>query len=581
MPDIVLNPAEEAAEKALKQMFACIDMGKSFRLEAGAGAGKTYSLIKAIIYLIEKRGSDLLRKHQRVACISYTNVASDEIASRIDRHPSIHSSTIHSFCWAIIKDFQSHLRKEIPNIESWSERLKEFGKEIGKQKIDYSEFGYRSIDESHVSLGHKDVLVLFVKLMEHSKFRALLVTRFPIIFIDEYQDTDQLIVPALKTYFLDTGIGPLIGFFGDHWQKIYGTGCGKIEHSALDVIGKESNFRSAPVIVKMLNRMRPKLPQHPKDQNAEGTVAVYHTNDWVGARLTGQHWADDLPAKVASAYLAALKVRLESEGWDFLPENTKILMLTHKVLATEQGYKNLADVFPYNESFIKKEDSNIAFFVDTLEPVCIAYSNKRFGEMFAALGGHTPAIHSYSDKESWVKDMDKLLELRSTDTIGAVLDYLKHTNRPRLTESVQRRGQELEQLWQAPNDDEPSSITRLRELRKVPYREVIALSNFINGYTPFETKHGVKGAEFENVLVVVGRGWNQYNFNQLLEWAGDLRSIPANKMDTFERNRNLFYVTCSRPKKRLALLFTQKLTNKALATLTSWFGNEAIHSLLV
>jgi DNA helicase-2/ATP-dependent DNA helicase PcrA len=271
---------------------------------------------------------------------------------------------------------------------------------------------------------------------------------------------------------------------------------------------------------------------------------------------------------------------LESEGWDFLPENTKILMLTHKVLATEQGYKNLADVFPYNESFIKKEDSHIAFFVDTLEPVCIAYSNKRFGEMFAALGGHTPAIHSYSDKESWVKDMDKLLELRSTDTIGAVLDYLKHTNRPRLTESVQRRGQELEQLWQTPNDEEPSSITRLRELRKVPYKEVISLSNFINGYTPFETKHGVKGAEFENVLVVVGRGWNQYNFNQLLEWAGDLRSIPANKMETFERNRNLFYVTCSRPKKRLALLFTQKLTSKALNTLISWFGNEAIHSLL-
>ena len=28
------------------------------------------------------------------------------------------------------------------------------------------------------------------------------------------------------------------------------------------------------------------------------------------------------------------------------------------------------------------------------------------------------------------------------------------------------------------------------------------------------TQHGVKGAEFENVLVIIGRGWNQYNFGR-------------------------------------------------------------------
>jgi DNA helicase-2/ATP-dependent DNA helicase PcrA len=77
--------------------------------------------------------------------------------------------------------------------------------------------------------------------------------------------------------------------------------------------------------------------------------------------------------------------------------------------------------------------------------------------------------------------------------------------------------------------------------------------------------------------VVFGRGWNQYNFNQFLEWART--SIPSDKMDTFERNRNLFYVTVSRPRKRLALLFTQKLTAEAIATLINWFGDTAIHSL--
>lgn len=50
MNDGVLNPAEKAAREALECMYACIGTGKSFRFEAGAGAGKTYSLVKALRY---------------------------------------------------------------------------------------------------------------------------------------------------------------------------------------------------------------------------------------------------------------------------------------------------------------------------------------------------------------------------------------------------------------------------------------------------------------------------------------------------------------------------------------------------
>ncbi len=581
MTNVTPSPAEQAAQKALARMYTCIDKGKSFLLEAGAGAGKTYSLVEALRYLIKNRGSDLLRLSQKVACISYTNVASDEIASRIDRHAAIYSSTIHSFCWSLIKDFQPCLRNELPNVHSsWPEKLEESGG-IGNRKIGYDEFGHRAIDDTHISIHHNDVLVLTIKLMEYSKFRNLLTNRYPILLIDEYQDTDKLIAEALKTHFLDTREGPLIGFFGDHWQKIYGTGCGKIEHTSLEVIGKEANFRSVPLIVECLNRMRPELPQHVMDPNAEGLVEVFHTNDWVGKRRTGQHWAGDLPPEVAHGYLEALKEHLIAEGWDFAPDKTKILMLTHTVLATEQGYSNIARIFPYNDAFIKKEDPHIAFFADILEPVCIAYENQRFGEMFAVLGGRTPAISSHADKVDWSKDMNKLLELRSNDTIGAVIDYLSQTNRPRLSERVERRERKLEQSGKDQSNDESSSIERLRNLRDVKYQEVIALAQFIDENTPFSTKHGVKGAEFENVLVVVGRGWNLYNFNQFLEWAGDLDTIPSNKHDAFERNRNLFYVVCSRPKRRLAILFTQELSENANTTLSNWFGAEAIHSLKI
>ena len=45
------SPAEAASQRALESMYACLSEGRSFRLEAGAGAGKTYSLIKALRFL--------------------------------------------------------------------------------------------------------------------------------------------------------------------------------------------------------------------------------------------------------------------------------------------------------------------------------------------------------------------------------------------------------------------------------------------------------------------------------------------------------------------------------------------------
>lgn len=78
--------------------------------------------------------------------------------------------------------------------------------------------------------------------------------------------------------------------------------------------------------------------------------------------------------------------------------------------------------------------------------------------------------------------------------------------------------------------------------------------------------------------MVIGRGWNQYNFGEMLELAG-AQAVPAAKQAAFERNRNLFYVACSRPKRRLALLFTQQLSATAMSTLEQWFGADVIEPL--
>jgi DNA helicase II / ATP-dependent DNA helicase PcrA len=572
-----LNPAEVAAAEAIKKVFSCIEEKKSFVLEAGAGAGKTHSLVQALNHLLENVGQKLLRNKQRIACITYTNVASKEIASRTNSHPAIYSATIHAFCWDLVKDFQPELQKLLPSFGKWQNRIVEAGIErIGHRKILY-DLGYPKIEDHRIWVGHNDVLLFIVELMKLPKFRAILSTRFPIIFIDEYQDTENSFAEALKTYFFETKTGPIIGFFGDHWQKIYGTGCGKIEHSNIETISKKANFRSAKEIVECLNKIRKELPQEISDSTIDGNVSVYHTNDWIGTRRSGAHWKGDLPEEDAHKCLTKLKSQLTINGWNFTDGKSKILMLTHNVLAGEQGYKNLLDVFDFKDSLIKKEDSYISFLVDTVEPICQAYEKKKYGEMFDILDKRTPIISSHAVKADWVKDMNDLLVLRQSATIGEVIDHLKQTKKPRLSAKVEQREKELEEHLSSGSPEVQNGFNQILTLKSISYKEIIEFGKFVEEKSPFATKHGVKGAEFENVLVVLGRGWNTYNFNDMLEWAS--KGAGSNQ-DSFERNRNLFYVACSRPRKRLSLLFTQKLSDDAIGKLGEWFGQGNIKSIV-
>lgn len=253
-------------------------------------------------------------------------------------------------------------------------------------------------------------------------------------------------------------------------------------------------------------------------------------------------------------------------------------MLTHRLLASEQGYSSLPTTFRYNEAFTKKENAHIAFFVDELEPACDAFAAKKFGAMFEALGGSTPLLRSQADKASWNGAMTQLMALRETGTVGQMIDHLRAQGRPRLPEVLEKRERELRAFDKAAGEEMPPALEELEKLREVSYAEIRALRKYLDGHSPFETKHGVKGAEFENVLVVIGRGWNQYNFGEMLELA-DAQAVPVGKEAMYERNRNLFYVVCSRPKRRLGLLFTQQLSPKALATLERWFGADTIRTV--
>ncbi|MBC3861552.1 ATP-dependent helicase [Undibacterium jejuense] len=147
----------EMAELQIQQrIIKHVDDFRSFRFNAGAGAGKTYALIETLKYVaVNKIAAS--KSAQKVACITYTNIAVNEIKSRLGNSETIHVSTIHERLWEIIKRAQPELllcHKEkieevIDKISSnldGSDKVK-FYKELGEQqKKEFIEFAMQTKD---------------------------------------------------------------------------------------------------------------------------------------------------------------------------------------------------------------------------------------------------------------------------------------------------------------------------------------------------------------------------------------------------------------------------------------------------
>src|SRR5690349_840950 len=95
------------------EIAKCLDLDapKSFFLFAGAGSGKTRSLVTALKH-VQKSSSERLKvKGQRVGVITFTNAASDEIKRRLLHDPLIDVRTIHSFAWSLIEGLNHDIRQ--------------------------------------------------------------------------------------------------------------------------------------------------------------------------------------------------------------------------------------------------------------------------------------------------------------------------------------------------------------------------------------------------------------------------------------------------------------------------------------
>lgn len=593
---------------------------RSFIMKAGAGSGKTTSLIKGLSSAIRIHGEKLKKARQRIACITYTEIAAGEIWRDVGSDPLVHVSTIHSFMWLLAKPFQNDIRVWVSariaeKIEALEQKQATYGlraqqRTKDKDTRDLARLhrhsgriaavkGFRygtGSDYVKGILGHDDILRLVLYLIaERPLFRSLFARQFPFVFVDESQDTTTEVIEALKTVEREPSVTLCLGFFGDPMQRIYATGTGLVEAAPNWAdIPKPENFRCSTKVLNLANAIR---------RDGDDLVQV------PGQRLSPK---GIMPTPEGSAHLFILAAddtrdanlvrvrnwmatRTGDNRWqlgDGGQEQVKLLVIVHQMAAKRLGFGELYSALnskapaAFKDGFLDGSAWPFSPCVKFLIPIAIAHTEGRQLEVMRLIREYSPLLEK--DTLAGANVAERLKTLRelvasiaegiagnSNVTIG---DLLKQVYAAGLLILDPRLASYLDPEAAPPappaegeeNDDDQEDDESDKEMASMdaylarPATQLLAYQTYISERSPFATQQGIKGAEFERVLVVLDDAESshfQFSYEKYLGLKAlsdtDKENIAAGKETTVDRTRRLFYVSCTRALKDLAVvLFT-------------------------
>lgn len=554
----IKNSAKQKADLIDRRIIETFVEGKSFKVEAGAGSGKTYSLMEVLKWIQNNKLNGYIGKGQKIACITYTNAAVNVICERLGNENNIVPCTIHSFVWSVIKNFQKEICKIAIDSKLYPDDL---NLEINPiNKVDYT-LGVKYYDNGVLYLFHNDIIRLFTILLDREKFRNILSSQYPVILIDEYQDVNNEIVNKFIEYFIEKETGIQFGFFGDSWQTIYrnNNSVGEINNAKIVNINKVVNFRCSHKIVECLNNIRTDLCQEPAVEEKDSLIKIIHCNDYNGIRRTDGQFSGDLPVEEIQTRVKNVIKKLDLNNPN---EKLKVLMLTHRVLSNQQSYRKVLDTF--GDGFKNIEDKIIKFLYETVHPLIKALNNENAKSLYEVLGISRPPVISKGDKLKW-KELNQKLNNATRGNLFDVIKVLYESKVVPLPDEV------VDFYQNIINEPKKTYIRNntYQDIGSISYQEYKRAIEFLSPNSYYSTDHGVKGEEYDNVLFVISKGWNLYDFGKYLPMTDTEKNV--NK-DAYERNRNLFYVGCSRARKKLILLITPEVDEKFMKYLKGVFG---------
>ena len=601
------------------EIYDCLNLDhpKSFFLFAGAGSGKTRSLVKVLKRFREENVERLRLSGQRVGIITYTNVACDEIKRRLEFDLSFQVSTIHSFAWELISPYVNDIRNWLrdslndeiadlkgkqdnarnQNTKTYLDRERKI--EIKKKRLKNLEgikkFTYNPNGDniSKDSLNHTEVIKITAHFISCKPLmQCILVRKFPILLIDESQDTKKELIDAFFKVQNEFSSNFSLGMFGDTMQRIYMDGKENLEENIPEGWArpkKKKNYRCPKRVVTLINKIR-------KEADGQEQISVKGLEGIVRLFIVNTRQSIDKLA-VESSVRSQMAEFTDDEGWS-IESGVKILTLEHHMAAKRGGFSKffepLYEVDKLKMGLLDGSSSVVSLFMNQVLPLVKA---KREGDKFL----EAKIIRQYSpffkSKETEIikasEAVKKLMNLWNNNDDPFLCDVLKviYSSKLLIVPDVlvpiaKRLIDNQDFLTEEDNDSEKDPVIDAWDSAlRCRFSQFENYVQYISDQSRFGTHQGVKGLEFPRVMVILddeeARGFlfSYEKFFRVKEPSDtDIKNQKDGKETSIDRTQRLFYVTCSRTEESLAIVtFTydpQKVKESVLEK--QWFTEDEI-----
>lgn len=591
---------------------------QNFIVIAGAGSGKTTSLIKALEYVISSRREQLTVEGRRVACITYTDIAAEEITKDVGSVDLVHVSTIHSFLWSVVHPFTV-------DISHWVEvsLLQDIKEKEGKLSSPRTRQATRVAVESEIIrlnehlealkdvrrwtygtgsnykkgvLGHSDIIKMVPALIiEKPLLAKIIAQRFPFIFVDESQDTDPVFVDALKHIAKSFPESFCLGFFGDPMQQIYSTGVGQIElEPSWKKIEKPQNYRCSSHVINVLNAIRKSadglVQTAGKSDQSSGSVHVYVIP------------ADEKRGERVDRLCKHIATETNDSEW-LSVDGVRVLVIVHRMAAKRLGFEALYEAAndgapaSFKQAFSEGELWILRSLKDRILPLVTAHIAGRSSEVMSRLRKCSPLLTGGSLAEVDIKKIlsnlkeaiEYLARLVAPDSHALISDVLAFAASSGITPLDERLLGffNVHQPKHVIDEDESeeSAEATIAKILACRASEVSAYQKYIEGESLYSTQHGVKGAEFKRVMVVLDDDEGKYGLYSYDKFFGlkdlsetDNVNILEKTDSVLDRTRRLFYVCCSRAEEDLVVIFFSSEPDRAIDAIrkSNIFSNDQV-----
>lgn len=587
---------------------------KSFFLFAGAGSGKTYSLVLLLKKIHNSIGKDLLLQGKNVAVITFTNAATDEIINRLDYSPIFHISTIHSFVWDVIKYYQADIKRLYcfyieEDLKALEKKLEEAENKTTKtylsnvEKFEYQKerlakaqiiekfvYNPNGSNPEYNALKHAEVIKISAQMiLENKMLQRIIAQRYPILLIDESQDTKKELIDTffeIQRNFADIFT---LGLLGDQKQRIYADGKENIEDSipvGWEKPVKRMNYRCAKRIIQLANNIGKDIDIHaeqrPREDANDGLIRLFVIQQREGLNK------DEIEQNV----MRIMSEQTQDAKWTTIGTEVKVLTLEHMMAARRLGFSRffapLYKVSKYQMTFLQGSVSEIEFF--TKEVLPIAESIKEDGRVaLEILKKYSPLLSGQNTEkpyELYLKCREEAIKVANlvneNGTIRVVVDEIIKSQLLTVPDVVRQA------YMLSPSDIEDTVEEELRawvEVMDLPINMVRSYDDYVNHRSQFDTHQGVKGLEFDRVMVIIDdseiKGF-LFSYDKLFGVKDlsnvDLKNKENGKETSIERTQRLFYVTCTRAKNSLAVvMYTNNPERVKTETIRKgWFEENEI-----